>query len=149
MIVLIGALLLAMCIALSKKSDDQKSKQPTWLALSVILGWLLAVGVLGKAGFSMFDQSVGKFGSPSFRMGRLIPWVSEDRPFKINVTYVQASWFGFVTEGRWTARPTKDGGWTYLDNKKGWMSVPEEIWNPEALSDDRDFATDNRGHYEQ
>lgn len=149
MIVVMGALLLAMCIEFSRKSDGQKSTQPTWLVLCAILGLLSAIGILGKAGLSTLDQSVGKFGTPSFRMGRLIPWVSEDRAFRVNVTYVQASWFGFVTEGRWTARPTKDGGWSYLDQKKGWVNVPEEVWNPEALSDDREFATDNRGSYEQ
>jgi hypothetical protein len=149
MIVVMSGLLLVVCLALPKMAEGQKAPMPSWLILCSVPSLLLSLGILGQAGLSMIDESVGRFGTPSFRMGGLIPSVSEDPPYKVNVTYVQASWFGLVKEGRWKAKPVKDGGWKFLDEKGQWVSVPEDVWNRNTFSAEPDHGTDNRGPYEQ
>jgi hypothetical protein len=62
--------------------------------LSQMIGGLLALGLLANSAIELLQRQVGHVKGASFRVGALVPFLDENRPFRINVQYVQASWFG-------------------------------------------------------
>ena len=139
-------LILAVCLLWAVLAGPDSRK---WVRdgaeVSKWIGLLVAVGVILSSVESLGGVRPARIPA-AFSTGALVPSVSEERPHRISITYIERSWWGLRVEGRWTARPDEFGKWEYLDNERGWLAVPWQIF--ETPDGDPVSEYDNRGYRE-